>query len=83
MRRGCQPLASWSRADDRRNEKSCRLRGARRQPRSAHVVETLLHGSETLSFSRRSVLTLALCVLTNPNMMSDAEAEQWAVALSQ
>ena len=43
---------------------------------ATHVVETLLHGSETLSYSRRSVIALALCVLTNPNMMSDAEAEQ-------
>ena len=40
-----------------------------------HVVECLLHGSDTLSFSRRTVLSLSVCLLTNNTTMKDEEAD--------
>lgn len=36
---------------------------------SVNVIETLLHGSESFTFSRQSVISLSLCVCLNPNIV--------------
>jgi WASH complex subunit 7 len=50
---------------------------------AVNVIETILYGSDTFSFSRQTVLALSVCISMNPNIVKEPEAENAQLLLKR
>ena len=50
---------------------------------AVNVIETILYGSDTFSFSRQTVLALSVCICMNPNIVKESEAEHAQLLLKR